>query len=61
MLPGPAGAMRIRPGWDYTRAMKTFRLPTLLLALGLLTLLSACGNKGDLVRPTPTPVPPAAH
>lgn len=40
--------------------MKTIRLPTLLLALGLLTLLSACGNKGDLVRPTPTPEAPAA-
>ncbi len=32
--------------------MKSFR--ALLLILLACALLSACGNKGDLVRPTPT-------
>jgi len=38
--------------------MKTLRvlLPMLLVAL----LLSACGNKGDLVRPTPADTPAEA-
>ena len=32
--------------------MKTSRLAPLLLALLVLILLAACGNKGELVRPT---------
>ncbi|MFT3808197.1 LPS translocon maturation chaperone LptM [Arenimonas sp.] len=31
--------------------MKNLRLPLLFLALSLMGLLAACGNKGDLVRP----------
>ncbi|KFN44038.1 LPS translocon maturation chaperone LptM [Arenimonas oryziterrae] len=31
--------------------MKTSRLASLLFALTVLTLLAACGNKGDLVLP----------
>ncbi|MEP7042548.1 MAG: lipoprotein [Dokdonella sp.] len=33
------------------------RIAALLLAAVLLT---ACGNKGDLVKPTPKPTPPAS-
>jgi len=39
--------------------MKSSRLAPLLLALLALTLLAACGNKGDLVRPTETTDAPA--
>ena len=39
--------------------MKTNRIATLFLALFALTLLAACGNKGDLVRPTTTTEKPA--
>jgi predicted small lipoprotein YifL len=45
---------------DYTPAMKTSRLAPVLLALLALTLLAACGNKGDLVRPTAKPDAPAS-
>ncbi|HMM67874.1 MAG TPA: lipoprotein [Dokdonella sp.] len=34
------------------------RLPRLLLFVLVIALLAACGNKGDLVRPTP-PAEPA--
>jgi predicted small lipoprotein YifL len=34
--------------------MKNARLALLLLAISLLSLLAACGNKGDLVRPAPS-------
>ena len=44
---------------DYTPAMKTHRIAVLFLALSVLTLLAACGNKGDLVRPTETTEKPA--
>jgi len=40
--------------------MKTPRLVPMLIALVALCLLSACGNKGDLVRPEKTPAS-AAH
>jgi len=43
----------MRAAGDYTAAMKTTH--RLLLLLAALLLLSACGNKGDLVRPTPPP------
>jgi predicted small lipoprotein YifL len=33
--------------------MKNARLVSLILALGLATLIAGCGNKGDLVRPEP--------
>ena len=39
--------------------MKTNRVAALFLALFALTLLAACGNKGDLVRPTETTEKPA--
>ena len=39
--------------------MKTSRLAHLLIAVLALTLVAACGNKGDLVRPTPKPEAPA--
>ena len=42
------------PVGDYTAAMKTTQ--RLLLLLAAMLLLAACGNKGDLVRPT-TPAP----
>ncbi len=35
--------------------MRMLRLTTALLPLMLAGTLSACGNKGDLVRPTPPP------
>jgi predicted small lipoprotein YifL len=41
--------------------MKTSRLAPLLLALLALTLLAACGNKGDLVRPTQKTDAPATN
>ncbi|MEO7252403.1 MAG: lipoprotein [Arenimonas sp.] len=41
--------------------MNTSRVAALLFALLTLTLLAACGNKGDLVRPTAKPVASAAH
>jgi predicted small lipoprotein YifL len=41
--------------------MKTSRLAPVLLALLALTLLAACGNKGDLVRPTAKPDAPASN
>lgn len=34
------------------------RLPRLLVLMFLVAFLAACGNKGDLVKPTP-PVEPA--
>ena len=37
--------------------MKTIRFAPLLIALVALCLLSACGNKGDLVHPDKTPAP----
>lgn len=40
--------------------MKTPRFAALLFALLALTLLAACGNKGDLVRPSDAPEKPAA-
>lgn len=40
--------------------MKNLRLPLLFLALSLLSLLTACGNKGELVRPGEAS-PPAQH
>ena len=39
--------------------MKTNRIAAILLALFALTVLAACGNKGDLVRPTGTTEKPA--
>jgi predicted small lipoprotein YifL len=36
-------------------AMRTARI---LAAAALLLMLSACGNKGDLVKPNPAAVPP---
>ena len=44
----------------YTRRMKNLRLPLLFLALAAMTLLAACGNKGELVRPGEAN-PPAQH
>ena len=44
---------------DYTPPMKTNRIAAILLALFALTVLAACGNKGDLVRPTETTEKPA--
>jgi len=41
--------------------MKNSRLIPVLLALLALTLLSACGNKGPLVRPTEKTDAPAAN
>ena len=35
----------------YTRAMKTNRLASLLLALMVLAAVAGCGNKGPLVHP----------
>lgn len=41
-------------GRDYTPGMKNARSALLVLAIILhLSLLAACGNKGDLVRPEP--------
>lgn len=40
--------------------MKNLRLPLLFLALAAMTLLTACGNKGELVRPGEAN-PPAQH
>ena len=45
-------SLRLGLGSDYTPAMKNSRFAALCLALLALTLLAACGNKGDLVRPT---------
>ncbi len=39
--------------------MKTSRLAPLLCALLALTLLAACGNKGELVKPAKTDAPAA--
>jgi predicted small lipoprotein YifL len=41
--------------------MKISRLAPLLLALLALTLLAACGNKGDLVKPDAKTDTPATH
>jgi predicted small lipoprotein YifL len=41
--------------------MKNSRYAALLLALLALTLLAACGNKGDLVRPIDNPDAPASN
>ena len=41
--------------------MKTSRLVPLLLALLVLILLAACGNKGELVRPTAMTDVPATN
>jgi predicted small lipoprotein YifL len=42
--------------------MRSFRPYFIFVSLILVLALSACGNKGDLVKPTPpaTPTPPAA-
>ena len=40
--------------------MKTSRIASLIFALLALSLLAACGNKGDLVRPPATPEAPAS-
>lgn len=56
-----SSALRLGPGSDYTPAMKNSRLATLLLAVLALALLAACGNKGDLVRPTDNPDKPATN
>jgi predicted small lipoprotein YifL len=41
--------------------MKNTRLVPVLLAVLVLTLLAACGNKGELVRPTENPDKPATN
>jgi len=33
--------------------MRTFRISAMLLALIFTALAAGCGNKGDLVKPTP--------
>jgi predicted small lipoprotein YifL len=38
--------------------MRLSRLPAVLLPLLLSSALSACGNKGNLVKPTPSALPP---
>ena len=55
----PVRGLRRTRGSDYTPAMKTNRIAALFLALFALTVLAACGNKGDLVRPTETTEKPA--
>ena len=48
-------AATVSGGGGYTRAM----IKRIALAIVLLGLLTACGNKGDLVKPTPqTPTAP---
>lgn len=41
--------------------MKSQRFVPLFLALIVLSLLAACGNKGDLVHPVATPEAPATN
>lgn len=55
----PWWGLRRTRGSDYTPAMKTNRIAALFLALFALAVLAACGNKGDLVRPTETTEKPA--
>ncbi len=38
--------------------MRMLRLSALLVSLALASALSACGNKGNLVKPTPATIPP---
>lgn len=38
--------------------MRVSRLFALLLPLMIAAALTACGNKGDLVKPTPSTLPP---
>ena len=39
--------------------MRMVRFSILLTTLAAALALAACGNKGDLVKPTPKPQPPA--
>ena len=38
--------------------MRLSRLPAVLIPLMLASALAACGNKGNLVKPTPSALPP---
>jgi hypothetical protein len=52
-LPYGPDISAIRKAPVYTPGMKKARLSLLLIAIALATLLAACGNKGELVRPEP--------
>ena len=41
--------------------MRKLRLFAVLLPMTLASALTACGNKGDLVKPTPKPDQPATQ